>query len=513
MNEKLELIRDKFYTNRKTLCLCIISAFVFGLIAHGYMFFNNSISHDSLNEFLATGRVSDHRIELGRIFVPLYRAYIGGIITAPWLMGTISLLCISASAFLISKIFKFKSEFLLVVTTGILTVNKTIIALLGTYIHDADCDMIALMLAVLSVYLLLKFKLGWVWGIIPLVITLGLYQSYISVAITLVLMACILKLLRDSKFKDVLCLLVKGGAMVLISALIYLGLILVTPYITGVEMVSNEYNSLNAVFALTFKELIFTVFQTYTSVILTLFRPFVYNLKLLNALFLLIYALILLVPAGVVLIKRKLKGLELLMAVLLVLLLPLAMDFSRILAANMSHELMHYAIWIGYIFALAVLFEFGDISVKTLLAVCVLITLFFNIRTANQLYVAKDLAYDSNLSLMTRVMDRLENNADYVSGESFVAIIGEPDYLIEIAEHSSIPHIKGFWNTTSVLGIAWSEYYESYFKNVLNVPVALVDNEGTEKLRNDERVLNMPCFPREESIQVIDNVFVVKMGD
>lgn len=57
--------------NSKWLGRCIFVTLIWGMVAHGYMFFHNAISHDSLIEF--AGFSSNIQLGLGRFFVPVYR--------------------------------------------------------------------------------------------------------------------------------------------------------------------------------------------------------------------------------------------------------------------------------------------------------------------------------------------------------------------------------------------------------------------------------------------------------
>lgn len=518
MSNQNYTLSGKYHQNRIELWICLASAFLFGIFAHGYMFFNNNISHDSFKEFLLTNWVSEHKIELGRIFVPLYRTYIGGVITSPWLMGIICLFCLGIAAFLIAKIFNIKSYLFMVLIAGILTINKTTISLFGTYIHDADCDMIAMLLSVLAVYLLLNCKKGALYGVLPLVITLGFYQSYISVTITLIIMVSILNLLGEAELKDVLHTLLAGAVMVIIAGLVYLFLLKITPILTGVEMVKDEYNSLTTVFTITFKQIIYAAVCTYRQVIMDIFLPFTYKIKILKVLSVFLNCIIIISPIIIVAKSIKLKRKELYMIVLLALALPLAMNFSRILTANMSHDLMHFALWLSYIFSIAILSFCIDKekparnfckSVRIMVVLSIILTLFFNIRTANQLYIVKDLAYDANFSMMTRVLHTLEQDENYIPGKTAVAFIGTSEYLIETEEQKTIPSITGLGPTPSVVGAS----YGHYFKNILNVPILLADKNKTEELLKDEYIYNMPSFPSDGSMRLIDDIYVIKMGD
>ena len=54
--------------------------------------------------------------------------------------------------------------------------------------------------------------------------------------------------------------------------------------------------------------------------------------------------------------------------------------------------------------------------------------------------------------------------------------------------------------------------YQTYFTYILNTPIAL-DGATWGDFQTDPRVAEMPSFPAAESIQELDGVIVVKMGD
>ena len=213
--------------NRKYIMTIFIITFIWGFITHGYMFFNSNLTHDSFMESIANQSVSDWKMALGRIFYMPCLYLTRGIITQPWLIGIISLIFISIAAILILKMFKVKEDnnWINILVPGILTTNITIIALCGSFIHDMDVDMFAMLMSVLSVYLWRNYKKGYLLGIIPLLLSLGIYQSYISVTITLIILLSVLDLLKEKDYQKV----IKNGLlsilMIGIACIIYLFLL------------------------------------------------------------------------------------------------------------------------------------------------------------------------------------------------------------------------------------------------------------------------------------------------
>lgn len=143
---------DRKFWNQAQFRQSLLFTFLWGLAAHGYMFLSSSFSHDSLNEFLFEDWVSARKITAGRIFVPVV-TFLRGRITAPWLIGLIGLTCIGIAVYFVTRIFDMESKWMICLTSGIFTVNLTVIALTATYIHDFDSDCLALLFAVMAVFL------------------------------------------------------------------------------------------------------------------------------------------------------------------------------------------------------------------------------------------------------------------------------------------------------------------------------------------------------------------------
>ncbi|MBR4889050.1 MAG: hypothetical protein IKU17_07885, partial [Clostridia bacterium] len=109
-------IREKISAQKETIFFCFVSVFAFGLIAHAYGFLHNNLSHDVLNAFVATQTEENWKIELGRFFVPIYRAIFRGPLSLPWLIGILGLLWQAIAVFFFVRIFNIRSKFLILLT-------------------------------------------------------------------------------------------------------------------------------------------------------------------------------------------------------------------------------------------------------------------------------------------------------------------------------------------------------------------------------------------------------------
>ena len=141
-------LRDWYEKNKKMLLFALACTFLWGMLAHGYCFFDNSFSHDSLREFHGTIFGNGLKMQAGRVFTPLYRDLLRGDATVPWLIGMLSLLWMGITSFFTYKVLDIESKAAIALTAGVLAVNITVSANAATYLNDLDNHMFALLCAV-----------------------------------------------------------------------------------------------------------------------------------------------------------------------------------------------------------------------------------------------------------------------------------------------------------------------------------------------------------------------------
>lgn len=515
---------DFFERNRNGMFLCVIATFAWGLVTHAYIFLHSSFSHDSLNEFNAAVFGNAWRIQLGRIFVPAYRFLVREAITLPWLIGVLSLLYISAAVFLTVKLFGIRSRLLTALIAGVYTANITVTATAATYIHDLDCNMLALALAVLAVYLWKRFHKGFLYGMLPLCVSMGLYQSYLSVAITLVILYLVLQLLDGHPFAEVFGKGLKSLGMIVGAGVLYYLAIQLVCRITGLSLVSGTYNSMDSILSRPVPEILYTVVTGYIQV----------GYKLCTAvsaypggLVLAVHIVMVGISGAVVLfriVQREIGVPEKLLALLLLALVPLGMNVTYILTGGMSHDLMQFAFWLAYLFVLLIawwavdrkllrkpVLQYGQRCAAVGL---VFVVLWGNVQTANAAYLKKDLEQQASLSLLTRIVYRMEDCPGYVTGQTPVVFVGMPDAALEnqVAGFERLYEMVGN-EIGYALGVAGQSYYQAYFDNVLQNPAVMADEGTWFRFRKDDRVAAMPCYPAEGSVGMLDGVMIVKLGE
>lgn len=516
----LSALREAAEQEKPRFLFCLAATFFTGLVAHAYAFFHDSFSHDALGGIYANVFEDNWKIALGRFFVPTYRSVVRGSISVPWLIGLLALLWIGLSVYLIVRMFSLQSRVVITLLAGIMAVNLTVTAMTATFLYELDVDMLALLAATAAAYLWHRCKWGWLPGMALVALALSIYQAYLSVAIVLVMLASIWALLRGETAQSVFFKGLKGIGMLIGGGLLYLIGLKVECQITGIAL-ADSYNGLTSILRLSpgaIPALIGSAYQDWFCVftqpkdayIGTALR--VANIALLGLTGLL--AVTAVVKKG---IKPAAKGLFL----ALLALLPLGMNISYVLSGGMVHDLMRYSFWFLYLLALLLVLRLCPAGADgkndaARLAQCAAYLLVFlviwnNIQFANAIYLKKNLEQEAALSRMTRVADRLETLPGYVGGETPVVFVSVPSFVDTMPGFEVLSDVNGA-TTSNVITYNTPGIYAMYFTYILNTPIAL-DGATWGDFQTDPRVAEMPSFPAAESIQELDGVIVVKMGD
>ena len=513
----MDRLTNTFERHKQQLFFALAATFFWGLLAHAYCFFANSFSHDSLNEFHGAILGNDIKLTSGRIFVPLYRDLFRNDVTLPWLIGVLSLFWAGLAVFLVLQIFRVESRGLGVLIAGIFVANVSFSATAATYIHDLDCYMFSLLCAVSGVYLWKEKKWGWILGAVLLMVSMGIYQSFLFVAASLVMMDCILNLLEGEPFAAVFSKGLKAVAMILLGGIGYYAAMKISRMFSGIALHTGEYNSLDLMTGMTPGLLMQLVGQAYADWFRRLMEA--YNsypgilVKAATAVLLMICA----AGIGVGVAGKKLGWKEKLLLIALAVLLPLCMNMIYVLTRGGSHDLMVYGIWMTWLMALllsrwlAKRFS-GRIWQwqRWLCMLLVAVILYGNVQFANGMYIKKDMEHEAYLSLMTRVADRMEQFDGYVPGETPVVFVGIPSNLNDV-----MPGFKDYWNVTGMTqpGALFSpeqSRYQTYFDYVLGIPLLQPDTETWLNVCSSEFADSLPDFPEKGCMQMYEGILVVK---
>ena len=173
---------------------------------------------------------------------------------------------------------------------------------------------------------------------IPVVATLGLYQSYVSITITLVMMVSILELYQGKPWKEVFFPGLKAAAMVIAGALMYSVLLKAVPVLAGLDLTEGDYNSLDSMLRLTPVGIIKLIGTTWISTVFSLVTVTSGLSLYVSAAVQGILLLICVTAVTMKLFSRELGVGQKTLLTVLCFCLPVCMVVARILSGGISHD-------------------------------------------------------------------------------------------------------------------------------------------------------------------------------
>lgn len=513
----------KIDNETERLLVCIAATFVFGLLAHAYGFLNLTISDDSLYEFTLSVSTA-WKLKLGRFMQPLLRFFMGEIITLPWVTGITGLMFVSLAVHLMSKMFRLDHVWENIVLSGICVTNVTVTVVIATFIHDFCGDMCSLFLAVYAAYTYSLLKIDFSWkkmmlGSIALAGSLGFYQTYLGVTISLIIIDTIIDLFNGTPCKTSLFSILKAISMGICAVLLYLFCMYVSMHLFEATFTTGYK------FRQSFNLNDLTI--PYKYVIKDLFVPhlgdgsFPYGTQ---AVFLNIQILVcisntvlfgLSVYSGISLVRKSTKRRSIFFTLVLIVLLPPSM-LCMSLITGLYHEVMMYTVCLYYLVVLVFLNREQPTSMKAkrklipfFLMLAIIIS---NIQMANVAYVKKHVEREATLSKITRVLSYLDQYEGDNHAVSSVAIIGwETDMpFMDVGE---IDEWIGIRNPYYASQITYRESLVKYLQTILNVHLTLCPVEEEIELSRTPEFKDMKVFPQKGCISSINGVTVIKMTD
>lgn len=179
---------------------------------------------------------------------------------------------------------------------------------------------------------------------------------------------------------------------------------------------------------------------------------------------------------------------------------------------------MIYALWLSYIPIVKLISRENNVEIafgRKIEHITVMALIGFiivaNIQTANTVYLKKDVERQATISRVTSMIEMIEQQENYVYGEIPVALLGYPldNEELMLAEGN----IRTLTGSGSVNQITYYGVWQSYLINVLNYKMNLCQEEQIYELWDHPEVMEMPCFPNNSSIKMINGIVVVKFSE
>lgn len=519
--------------NKENFKKSFLYTFIIGFIAHGFAYANFQPSHDSLAEAISSAEIMNWKIQLGRYLKPLYDMIFGYFTSFPWTNGIVTLFWLSIVVYLMVEILDLKKNIHIGIVCGILLTNITIISLTATYEHDLGSDMCGLAFAMLGVYVwnqytnlnfeLKNWKTSFVYGLIIaccIMVSLALYQAFICVFVSMVLIISVLRCM-DEKYllKNIWISDIYAAISTIIGGILYYAGLKIVLLMTNISLKQDNYNSVSNAWSNSesIRERIVSCLKQFILAFLDMSGYGVYSSKIpqfINV-FLFVLGFVCFIGICFQLIKKKVSICNILSAIFFIILLPFSMNGMRLLN-TMVHNLMIYAFWLSYVFIFCLVLKFKDSEnnsvklrwIEKVTIVLLSVLILMNVQIGNAAYVKKATEQEATLSLMTRVVDKVEDLEGYEAGVTPVVFVGIPNqYLKNYDPFNGLGTITGLESNSPI-----TYNYYSYLKMMMRININVVDSTvAYEKFGNDY-IEKMSTFPKKDGLVLKDGIVVVKFG-
>lgn len=496
--------------------VCVLCSVVFWyLFAHGYRFSNTMYAHDALLQIYQDD--SAWQIALGRVLQPVLLFLRGGLCN-PWLISFCAVIWLSLSVYLVVDLLGIRKLFPINLISGVMSCNAVLTSLNASFLPWVDFFMLSLFMAVAGVWLIKKGN----WkclclGAFVMAAAMGIYQAYISVSIVLTIFLLLQEAQGDVKLKEFMKKTVCYCGSLLAAAFLYYLMWQVVRRIFGI-WVADSYNGLASLGDYTQTSLLSTVGLAYQKTFYYLTHPDIFVTMTFRGHSLSIVWKYLLLGANIIAVAGMIislvrKNLEkrkniwqYLFQVLLLLVLPAAINFVCIISKGNDHVLTLYALVLVYVLAIRLTEEKGNIWIRVAVWLSVLCVIWTNVVYANQVYLKRELQDRAVTSFMTRIVEDMEEMEGYEPGVTPVAFCGPFGSSSYLQEMEGLEELLPYGMTKTPLTYTGTE--EAFLRYELAVPI-----NYTRVSWEDPEIVGMPTYPKKGSIAYVDGVLVIKISD
>lgn len=511
-----EFVFEKYKSISRRSKITFISTFLIGLFAHLFYLMNVLNNYDSV---VWIPRGYGDGVQSGRWALTLLGETIRkiwGDYNIPVFNGAVALVLLSLSAVVIVSIFDLQNIFYCVLVGG-LCISFPAITSMMFYSYTSPYYAFAILITAGAVWVAMKGTISSaIISIFLLAFSLGIYQAYFPFGVCLLLLALLQKCLStESTFKQNLLLGIRYLVILILSLVLYMIILKIMLQIFQVSL--SDYQGINQMGQISLQEIPEMLKAVYSTFIKMPFESYcaVNGTGILRLGILGLY----LVDLGLIFYyayKMMKKKLILLQTIVILAVLPIAVNLIIIMCFKSTiYTLMVYAT--VFIFILpVVLIDKTEVTGKlkslvkacrwiTQIILCVVLLNYIWLSNGNyvQLYYSDQQTNNYYTTLVTRM-----RSAEGYTDEMPVAYIG---FDIEDASYTN-----GIWDTTPFMyGGKNSEYINAYSRKWFisaylgYEPVEVSYEEGMQ-LSEDPLVQEMPRYPDEGSIKVINGVLVVK---
>lgn len=514
--------------------IAFISTIILSFIVHMYYFTNHLLNHDSVAYLYLNGDT----ISGGRwFFKPIGR--ISSFFDLPFVIGVLCTLYLALTVALTIYIMEIKKPVNIIIASGFF-VSFPVIASAYAYRFSADAFVFGFLLATIAVYFTKQFRRGFLIGGIFLAFSSGIYQANIAYAISLSLLMVINLILSNKKqTKEIVVYGFKFITMIVLGIVIYMGIVRISLLISGQSMIT--YANMDQMGVIHLSDIPRQAFNAYIKVYGFFFNskffPTGILLRIANAI---VGILIAFYVTNIVFLKKiYFKKPTLLVLFLTLVMVPLCVSSITLLVplGSYIYILMLYSYVHIYLLLLKTHEVYSDEITKRLsltskktksvlkkniivgisIWLCIITSLGIILKYyqfSNIAYLDLHVKYERSYAFANRVVSNIESQPKY-NPDMKVLFLGtmnnknypDPTPVLDAA-------IKGH---NGLFGAGDLLYYNNastwkFINDWIGVQYKSPTYEESEVIAKSREFKEMPNYPEQGSIKIIDGILVIKFS-
>lgn len=508
----MEMEKLKNFLKEENIKFTMVSTIVVYLMTHLVVFTNKFINEDDVYVFTT---MQQSNVGSGRWFSGNVHYYI-----SPWFIGIITSIAMAITIYMIVDIIRIREKkHIALVVLSIVTFPT--LAYGFSYFFMAEVYSYSLCLSVLAVYVTKKIKHGYILGAVAMAFSLGYYQAYVAVTITLCLMIVLFEIISESEsFKDILQKTLKYVVMGVLGFVLYFVFLELVLFATNAQL--SDYRGVDSMGTLPLDKIGYLIKRTYKNFILFfLGERYFYNSigKMI--------AYILIGSVSLALLFQYLKKLNRssqIVGIISVIVMPLAIDVIDILAHETdTSTLTVFSFSLAFVCCIKLL-EMETLDRKGILKNIVIASLgvvvFHNFMLTNIYYNQLESQTERTILYYNRLYARMEEVEGF-HNEMCIVVLGNIENqksalgIYNNEYKDIILNDQGFRD--AIVGTTQDEFqsttvkYKMLLNNIIGCNLTFGSSEFTNSFAERDEVKEMGVYPKDGGIKIVDNVMVVNM--
>ena len=488
----------------------IYSSMIFTFLTHFYFFSRRLANEDDLSYLIFKDfALTSGRWNNGTLFTTS--------LMSPSVNFILVIIILAIISLLICDIFKIKNKKNMILISLIISTFPSL-ALSFSYLFMVEIYMTSLLLAVLAVWLSTKWKYGFIPGSLCIALSLGNYQSYIAVSVSLIIIYVIKETIDKKKeiLKDILKLFIMG----ILGIIIYFIILKVLLLINKTSL--SNYKGADSMGIPPISEWPKLIFRTYKHFIgyfigKSYFRVSIFESTIRILTIILTFILLINKITKEKFYKNKTN---IIIFILLIVLIPFTFNIVDFMAfkADLT-SLQIYSFSSLYLLIILILDKTKSNYLNTIIRILIIAIGIMNFTTVNKYYFKQETYYKYTENFNNRLLNKIESTEGYYYGIPIV-FKGESNSNF-YKELNTLPNTND--NITfdqSLWGGKYIGYADLYTYNNDKKILTMINNEfgvylnratdeERDKIKDNIEYNNMKSYPEKDSIKIIDGILVI----